>query len=822
MGSKTISGNAEETTLWLTGALVGAMAAGILYQSPAAANEITTAPGGVVEEITVTATRRETSVLDANYNLSAVGGQQLEQQRIIDTISLAKTVSGLTAIDQGNRAGSLMIMRGANLDAINTTDLLINNGDTVGTFYGETPIYIDPLLIDVDRVEVLRGPQGTLFGGRSLGGTLRYMPAQPDAQNFSVDVHGRAYAIDESSGGGFLGDVTLNAPIIDDVLAFRGTVAYLAEDGFIDYNYLLADPGNSDPEDPDDLTSKKDANTQDVGLLRLALLWNMTDNWSGTLAYTYQNRDVGGRQANNMDSYNTGKYESAYRYEEPNERKHQIFNLTINGDVGFGDFLSTTSYSQYDEKGQRDQTDWWLYNADLGFIFGADITDWDELSSYTQELVDETIFTQEFRLVSKADSRVIWLAGLFYQEKKNDNSSTETLPGLSDWWNNTGPNAPLNPPLLDSGPFVDIGYIATGKNKFKETAAFGQIGYWFTDQFQATVGGRYFKTDQDIDLCFFYEPVKGVNAFLECDTGGGNVDDAIFMFNTSYDFSETNKLYFTISEGYGDGGENPVAVCDDLQNPTPPCIAPGEKKVNPETVTNYELGWRTQWLDNKLQVLTAIYQMDWDNIQIDTISSGDDQTIIAKNGGKALTYGLEAEATYLINEYWAVSGGYAYTHAQINEDLEAGQLYPEEVKEGDRLPGSPRHKANVFVGFNYPFSNGLRFKADYLVTAQSDIFTKVGIGNECCRDNGEKFDSFAVHNLGLGIAGRTWEARLFADNLLNEYAETGVRKDTSWIQGNGFGIENFWPDPKIQRDYYKNMIRPRTIGIDFRWRFNGN
>jgi len=776
-------------------------------------------PGGVLEEIVVTATRRDTSVQETNFNLTAVSGSQLEQQRIIDTIAFAKTVPGLTAVDQGNRRGSQMIMRGANLTSINSTDLIERNGDTVSTFYGETPVYIDPLITDFDRIEVLRGPQGTLFGARSLGGAVRYMPAAPDTQNFFVDVHGRGYAIDESSGGGLLGDITVNAPIIEDVLAFRGTLAYLKEDGFIDYNYLLKEPGVSDAEDPNDLRSEKDANTQDVSMIRLALQWNISENWSSTLAWTHQNRDVGGRQVNNVDSYQTGKYESAYRYVEPNERKNDIVNLTFNGDLGFGDFISTTSYSKYDEKGQRDQTDWWLENANNDFfpIFGSDIETWDAISSYTAEEVDEKTITQEFRLASKADARLQWLGGIFYNKRENDNQTTEYLPGLSEWWNTNIADE------FETGDLADIGYFSPSTSTFTEKALFGQIGYNFTEQWQATVGGRYFKTDLDVTICRWFEPIKGDTAlggsFYECDQGGGKTDEAIFMFNTSYDINETKKIYFTISEGFGDGGENPNAVCGD--NPTPNCIAGNEKEVKPDTVTNYEFGVRTMMLDNKMTLNAALYRMNWDNIQTQGEST-ESPVVITRNGGKARTEGLELELNYFLGDYWVIGGGYAYTDAEFRENLDVGEVYAFDVIEkGDRLPGSSEHQGNLFLAVDYPLSGNLRLKADYLLTAQSDVLTKAGIGvNDCCREDGEKLSGFTVSNLGVGLAGNSWEARLFADNLFNEYAETGLRGDQYYIQGNGLGIENTWTgNEKIIRRYYKNMIRPRTIGLDVNFRF---
>jgi iron complex outermembrane recepter protein len=745
-----------------------------------------------LEEIIVTATRRETSVQDVKYNLSAISGQQIDDLRILNTTDLARWIPGLTIVDQGSRQSNLAIIRGTNVNNVDTTDRNINtNGGTVGTFYGETPLYIDPLLVDMQRVEILRGPQGTLFGSRSLGGALRYIPETPDASEFSTDLHVRSFWLDESDDTSYQGDLTINAPIIKDVLAFRGSIARVENAGFIDYTSVLKEPGVSDPENPADLRTVEDANSEDVTLLRAALLWNITDSIDSTLTYTKQSRDVGGRQVNTQDSFGSGEYEAAYRYEEPNNRDHDIFQLDVNFDFGFATLTSATSFTEYKERGQRDQTDFNL------FVFPpfADISGFDGFSVYSTETADTETFTQELRLVSQGESRLTWLAGIFYLDIDEKTTSTETAPGLSDYG-----NANEFPGFYDD---TDVIYAFQGRNKLQETALFGQIGYQFTEAWQATIGGRWFDVENTLDGCTQF-PIDFFDA--GCEQGDASGDESIFMFNTSYQFTEAMLGYVTVSEGYGLGGSNPVPVCDD---PAGNCIAESEAFVDPETVTNYELGMRTAWLNNTLTLNGAIYLMDYENIHVFGPSQVNPAIFITKSAGQAESTGIELELTAALGQFWWTAAGYTYNESELSQDSDG--IYNETVKKGDLLPGTPRNQFSWYIANRFPMQNGLDFLFRYGINYTDEVYTKISNGSECCRENGEVLSNFFLHNASIGLAGEKWEATLFADNLTNENATTGVRGDTSIIQS--------LPDGTQDRRYYQNIIRPRSVGVDLRYRF---
>ena len=201
--------------------------------------------GAGLEEVVVTATRRAESIQDIPINITAISSQLIERQRLTDLSDIARIVPGLTLIDQGPRSGNILTIRGLSASSITATDGDNNGGGLVGTYVGEIPLYIDLRLNDLERVEILRGPQGTLYGAGTLGGAVRYIPNRPQADTLSYEFRGDVYALDESNDAGYEAGGTVNVPLIDGTLAVRASLAYLDDPGFIDYPYLVREVGVS-------------------------------------------------------------------------------------------------------------------------------------------------------------------------------------------------------------------------------------------------------------------------------------------------------------------------------------------------------------------------------------------------------------------------------------------------------------------------------------------------------------------------------------------------------------------------------------------------
>ena len=388
-----------------------------------------------VETIEVTATRRSGTLQEVPINISAITSDVLAQQNIEDLDSVARWVPGLTVTDQGGRNDSPIIVRGLNTNSSGPG----SDGGTVATYFGEIPLFLNMRLLDVDRVEVLIGPQGTLYGAGTLGGAIRYIPKAVDLDFTTAEITGDVFTMEESDSLGGEGSFVFNAPIIEGELGVRASLNYFNNPGFIDYNYVVQEGGVSLP-DPDwtdstaiseNLRQVEDANGEDTLTGRVAVRWLPTDTIDATLTYFFQTQDVEGRSISHYNALSdenglsalVGKYESAYRYEEPREKEDSLLSLEVKADLGFAELVSATGYSKFESDGQRDQTDL-LIRLDYSY------EEFPAFSSYTEELTERSTLTQEVRLVSLDDGPLSWIVGGFYYDTDSEGTSKEFTPNF--------------------------------------------------------------------------------------------------------------------------------------------------------------------------------------------------------------------------------------------------------------------------------------------------------------------------------------------------------------------------------------------------------
>lgn len=728
-------------------------------------------------EVVVSATRRDTSVQDVPYSISAISGETIDDLQVRGLADIARWTPGLTLIDQGTREANQLIIRGLNSDAIMAPELLRNSqGDRVGTYFGETPVYINLAPVDLERVEVLHGPQGTLYGSRSLGGTVRYVPNAPQTDEMTIDGHLRGFDLSKSDDVGYDVDAVINVPLIENTLALRAVVTYMNSPGFIDQPFVVNEPGVSCPEpffsDPgctdDDLRYEKDTNDEETTSVRGSLLWNISSNFSATLSYLFQRNESGGRQINSRDSMavitdpgtmeplDIGKYASGMRFLETNERDNSIANLTFNYDLGGAEFLSTTSYIKFDQEGTRDQTD-------LLLLYGYG--DFPAFSAYTEDTTDDKTLTQEFRLVSNDEnSRVDYILGMFYQDADLQQGSNEFAPNFNLWG---------TPQADGQVTFVDV------KRDTKELAVFGELGYDLTDRLHLLAGARWFDVDDDIVSCIQFTLFDPSPA---CDEGGGSDDDVIYKLGTDFRINDDALLYALFSQGISLGGINPGAFVPDEY-----------RFVKPEKANNYEVGVRSVLGNGGVTLNAAAFWIDWEDIHVLDIISG---FTLTTNGGKARTNGVEIEIDAALNDHWTLNAGVTLTEAKITSP---GPTYHE------RLPGSPQETLNLGVSYNTQLSNNLDLDAAWQMTAVSDVATFLG--------GDDVLSGFAVHHASVGVSNETWQATLFANNLFDKYAVTGVRDERLMI-----GTDGSANDFALRR-YFQNVLTPRTVGVDLRYRF---
>ncbi len=775
----------------------------------------------IIDEITVTATRRALSIQEVPLNISALGGEQINELGLANLADVSRTVPGLFVIDQGPRAANAIIVRGLNADPVGASEFLGNGGGgTVATYVGEIPLYVDLKLEDMDRVEVLLGPQGTLYGAGTLGGAIRYLPRRPQFDGPSAAVRGNTFMLSHSDGIGAKGGLTLNLPMTD-TLAFRMSADYLDDPGFIDYAYLVREGGVSDP-DPDfsdpaavaaNLRRQKDADFQKTLSGRAALRWLIGDALDANLTYYFQKQEVGGRTLNHRTSFDSGRYESALRYLEPNTRKNQLLALELVADLGFAELTSATGYSKFDETGQRDQTDLLI---GLQYSYEA----FPSFSAFTRETQKEKTLNQELRLVSSSSGPLNWLLGAFYNKLESDGDSKEFTPGFSEYLVDIGAGAAIRPDNLE--------YYSVGSTKLVETALYGELSYDLTPRWQVTLGARYYEYELDTrnatDLPLLYTTLVGDRGpddiFLEFEPGGQSDDGMLYKFNSSFRFTDDVLGYVTVSEGYRIGNSNGVPLCDTtVGSQQNVCAQPNEFEYFPDSTTNYEIGLRTQWFDRRLILNGSVYYIDWEDPQLATQTTIGN-TPVTINGKGARTQGAEVSFDARLSDQFSLRGSYGFTDAQLTDDAPKlirtitppgyDVLFVDGAK-GDRLPGSPRHQGNIFATWDVPLSSGRELSLTYGVTAISDVLTRTGM-----RGDGEALPGFALHSASATLQSDLWSVGLYARNLLNKYAETGVRLTSVYAQT----LADDAGGAVRVRTYSKDVVRPREIGLRFTYDFD--
>jgi outer membrane receptor protein involved in Fe transport len=789
--------------------------------TPASAQEATdaeTAPQATYgDAIIVTGTRRSTTLMDTPINISALGAEQLEDQRIDDLRDIADFTPGLTISDTGPRSAGTIVMRGLSASEVGAGGATYD--DAMGIYLGEVPLYYDFKLIDLQRVETLLGPQGTLYGLGTLAGAIRYIPNRPNVSDFEGEAHGRFYAKDHSADLGYQADGMINIPIVLDHIAFRSATGYYFDPGFIDYPLLVQEPGISLPQ-PDgpntdtiseagydaNLFKEEDLNFERTFTTRNQLLFQTTEDLKLILTYAYQQTETGGASSNSNGVFGTGNYENASRFVEPVDRHAHLVSAELNANIAdIVDLVATGAYTETYFSGSSDVTDL-LLDLDYGYeLYPA-------FAGFTES---ETLRKQknaEIRFVSRHGGPFSWVLGGFYNENKFQSDYAEMLPN-HPWGDPVG-----NPEYLE--------YVSYITSKVEEKAIFGEGTFQVTPEWQVTGGARYFDYTSEIAgaaaLPMLGDPLSPYD--LPANGGQGGQDGWVWKFNTSYDVTPDLMVYATYSKGYRIGGPNRVAPCPDgipadptqYNGPQIICALPNEIQYGPDTTKNFELGTRMQLFDRALSLSFNVFQIKWDGIQVASATTYG-VTGITINGGKAESKGFETAFQIRPVPELTIQGTYSYVDAKLTEDVPGiisvnspAGTYPSapiklDALDGDRLPGSAKHSGSLGATYTTPFLAG-ELAANWTATYRGNVVSRLGWD----RAYGTLIPGYTVHRASLTYDTDTFSVSLFANNIFDKYAVVSTANDLS---------QTGYNDGILLRYYRQAVLNPRTFGIEGRVKF---
>ncbi|MBT4520523.1 MAG: TonB-dependent receptor [Halieaceae bacterium] len=748
------------------------------------------AQGPQLEEVVVTAQKRTSNLQDTPISVQVLGNERMSQLNISnfeDYIKFLPTVS----YSPGQPGQALIFMRGITSG---------NNGNhsasmpSVGVYLDEQPIttineVLDIHAYDIARIETLAGPQGTLFGSSSQSGTLRIITNKPNLGEFEA---GYNVAVDTIDGGdnGYTGEGFINLPIGDNT-ALRLVGWHDKQGGYIDNVFDSINYAASGIVKTNEGLVKDDWNEVETSGLRAQLKIELNDNWTVTPAITYQERETEGVWDHDPDDL--GDLESRAFFDSFSDEDWYQAGLTVRGQIGDFELVYAGAYLDRDKTSQYDYTGYAEYLEDLYayygyacYLYSADGSCADPSQLVTgDENWNRT--SHELRLQSSQDQRLRFIVGLFYQDQEHD-FDLQWIP----------------PDMDPAGSIIPGGHTVWQTKQVREDsdkAIFGEVSYDFNDQFTLLVGARYYEYENElygfngfIGHCtgfydasgeFVEDRANGVPQYPCFDTmildDTKKNEDVIYKVNLTYEMNDDVMMYVTYSEGYRPGGVNRARVDG----------VPGYEE---DFTNNYEFGWKSSWMDDRLRFNGAAYYVEWDDFQYSILDFAVSNLTIINNAGQATVKGLEFDLDFAATQELTLSLAVSLNDAELDEDLINGTDL--EAPDGSALPFVPETQFSAIGRYDTEL-------AGYNAYAQAAWSYTGSSWNDLRIDNRIRQSSYDLVNLAFGISKDNWTLDLFVDNATDERTELS-RND---------------PGYPSDIDTTINTNRPRTYGIRFGQRF---
>ncbi len=877
----------------------------------------------VLDEIIVTATKREENLQEIPSSIHALPEAMLKEMGALNTEDYVRFLPSVNWINFNSGGSNTVIFRG-----VNTTTLGYTGTQSSSVYLDEIPLTAtdgtqpDIRMMDVSRTEALSGPQGTLFGAAAQAGTLRIITNKPDTSKFeaSADVSWRNGSTSDASHS-----VTgvFNIPLVEDVFAIRLAAQSAEDGGYIDnvsghtpdtwwgetaaenaaayagpyqmwyWGASRLEWGNYRKDD----VVEKNWNSAEYTNLRLSARWNINDNWSATAAYHYGDTESQGSAAYNPY---VGDLETIGFIKNYSHSEWDMAALTIDADLGFAQFVSATSFYENQRTYITDNT---LYYKYYTTAYCGEMGEWGVDNYYgwkntsTGRGIDAPLycvtpvggdpgggptqladmvcvgegpewqerFTQEFRLSHRGET-FDWLAGLYYEDSndswnsvwmKDANTPFEQSiayafmqdcasgnPDVADYWQCTaasewgqlgtiGGAGAINDALLTADHYWD----SRDDTDWKTKAVFGEVTWHATDQLNVTFGGRWFDTENDkryVKMLAGHTLANGRHAggYIQQRwigneiTQTANISEFVPKLSLAYHLDDDKMLYGTYTEGYRTGGINRANNKADWTRTLWPQI------WEPDRLKNYEMGLKSRWADNTVQLNLTYFYMDWEDFQHEVVDPSSGTCVIAAeapdctdpgdagklpwisivgNVGDAHSTGVTAEFDWVPADDWQVGANAQWLEAEIDSiDIEPTAA-DHGIRGGQKLPNIPEFQGSLWATYSWPveFVPGAEmfFRGQYSFTGETH--TRLDLKDESTPLPTFYNDSYGIGDLRLGLISPDgeWQVDVFVNNVTDERAQL-------W-QGAALGAWAWGRTGEYEHAHDVYTVRPREYGLRF-------
>lgn len=699
-----------------------------------------------LEEIVVTARKRSENLQDIPESIQAISQESIARAGLQSMDDYARKIPSLTYVARGPGANKI-VFRG-----VTEAGTAFFTDSSAALYLDEQPLTQpvltpEPRLIDIERIEALSGPQGTLYGGSAQSGTLRIVTNKPDpsafAANFSAQVSSGSTSDTSHDVSG-----VVNLPLVQDKLALR-LVGFTAKDGGYIDNVLGLSPGGT--FNNASVVEENAAGEAEYNGGRVSLRWDANDRWSVTAGIVFQDLESSGNTEHMPDR--VGDLQQVRFIDEFREDQWTQYGLTIEGDLGFAQIVSASSYFTREILYQLDNTEYVAYLRGfyaaygyyVSYAFGPDPVGQGWINPQ-----DTRRFSQEIRL-SHDGERWAWLGGLYYerfddhwdfQSRIQDYESTNSF---QFWYAYYG---------AQPGTSNNAFWNSNNHTQTEQYAAFGELTYLGIEDWAFTVGARWF--DHERDRQYF---VARPHGRLEQDLNPvRSENDVTLKFSASYRIDDDRMIYGLYSEGFRNGGENIAR---------PGVVLP--LVYEPDFLQNFELGLKSKWANGRLRANLTAFHMEWDDYQLGVVDPGPLFATMIINFGNAEIDGVEIDVSALPIDGLEFDLNALVLNAETTSDNDLIG-----VNSGARLPISPELKVSSSLQYTWAqeWLGGNPY-ARVQYSYYGDSLNSVECNTPDCTDPTSQ-PSYSISDFKVGIDAEGWEVNLYVNNFTDERARLYV------------------------------------------------